>query len=141
MRSTSDLSSGKRSMGSSNSTSHAKSERREVCSDCSTLLPMIQSIDCRKYEKHENHVSYKIKEKNHFFLGKHSISDLEQSISNKTPALLFCGLLQWAAFTAWIVSRHRNFVIFINFLKLNWLDTHIPIYERQKQGNVSISSN
>lgn len=27
----------------------------------------------------------------------------------------------------WIVTRHRNFMTFINFLKLNCLDTYRPI--------------
>lgn len=63
MQSASDLSSGKRSMGSSKDMMpRTNSELREVSNDCATLLPMIQGTDCRKYdEKHENHVLYKIR--------------------------------------------------------------------------------
>lgn len=65
MQSASDLSSGKRYMGSSEDlTPSTNSKLREVSNDCATLLPMTQGTDCRKYdEKHENHVLYKIIEK------------------------------------------------------------------------------
>lgn len=142
MRSISDLSSGKRSVGSSNSTSHTKSERREVCTDCATLLTMIQSIDCRKYEKHENHVSYKIKKKNIFFWENIQFQTWSNQYQIKRQhyfSVTCCSGQLSLTGVSDIVSRHRNFMIFVNFLKLNWLDTHIPTYERQKQGNVSIS--
>lgn len=125
MQGASDLSSCKRSMGSSkNLTPHTNSLLREVSSDCITLLPMIQGTDCRKYdEKHENHVLYKIR-------NRKIVSSYWENIKLQTWSIQY-QIILWRYFSVgsfhWLVTRHRNFMIAINFLKLNSLDAQRPI--------------
>lgn len=135
MESVSGLSSGKRSVGSSKALmSCTNSEPREVFNDCAALLSMIRGTDCRKYdEKHENHVLYKIRNRKIIPFHWESIQLLTWSIQ--------CQVILWHYFSVtcfhWIITRHRNFMIFINFLELNNLDTNRPTEERQSLGNIT----
>lgn len=138
MESVSDLSSDKRSVGSSKALMLCtNSEPREVFNDCAALLPMIQGTDCRKYdEKQESHVLYKIR--NRKIIPFHWESIQLQTWSSQCQVILWHYLSVACCSGQFSLDhRHRNFMIFIDFPELNYLDTHRPTEERQNLGNIT----